>query len=134
MDSLARQAYSTVNRAKGSFTAPLPTAAHLGAAFYPGKATLTVGTSMGLNEAPGNLSRVPSLYAGAEYRLGGRFALPVRTGVRVGGQGALTLGFGFGLHTPLYDFDLSFAATPKTDIMGAGGRYMLALSLGTFRF
>jgi hypothetical protein len=74
------------------------------------------------------------LYAGAEYRLGGRFAIPVRTGVRVGGAGALTVGFGFGIHTPIYDLDISLAATPKTDVLGAGGRYMIGLSLGTFRF
>lgn len=135
LDSLAREAYAQVERDDNGFASALPTAAHVGGTwFVTPKATVAVGSSMGLNQAPGNLSRVPSLYAGAEYRLGGRFALPLRSGIRLGGQGALTVGFGLGLETPVYDFGLSVAATPKTDVLGAGGRYMVALSIGTVRF
>ncbi len=135
LDSLAREAYAGVARDLSGFTSALPAAAHVGGTwFITRKATLAAGSSVALNRAPGSLSHQPSFYAGAEYRLGGRVALPLRTGLRMGGEGALTVGFGLGLETPVYDFGLSVAATPKTDVLGAGGRYMVALSVGTFRF
>ncbi|RMF54259.1 MAG: hypothetical protein D6746_14660, partial [Bacteroidetes bacterium] len=90
------------------------------------RATVNMGLSVALNEAPGNLTRKPSVYTGGEYRLG---PVPLRAGVRLGGDGAMTLGVGLGLRTPVYEFGLSVAATPKSDVMGAGGRYVVALSL-----
>ncbi|GIV61263.1 MAG: hypothetical protein KatS3mg044_0129 [Rhodothermaceae bacterium] len=126
LDSLARDAYDEVNRVYGRFTTSLPTAFHFGTAWYHGRATVNMGLSVALNEAPGNLTRKPSVYTGGEYRLG---PVPLRAGVRLGGDGAMTLGVGLGLRTPVYEFGLSVAATPKSDVMGAGGRYVVALSL-----
>ncbi|QXD15034.1 hypothetical protein GQ464_016750 [Rhodocaloribacter litoris] len=126
LDSLARDAYDEVHRVHGGFSTALPAAFHFGSAWYKGRTTLNMGLSMALNDAPGNPTRKPSFHAGIEHRLG---PVPLRTGVRYGGDGALTIGAGLGLRTRAYEFGLSVAATPKTDMMGHGGRYTLALSL-----
>ncbi len=126
LDSLARDAYGSVNRARGGFSTSLPTALHFGSAWYFGRLTMNMGVSKALNDAPGNLTRKPSFYAGGEYRLG---PFPLRAGVRYGGNGALTVGGGIGLRTRIYEFGIAVSASPKSDTMGAGGRYSVALSL-----
>ncbi len=132
IDSLARTAYEETVSVPGSFTTALPTRMHMGSTLRAlrGKALLTAGGSVALNTAPGNVSRNPSMHVGAEYRLGGRvFRLPVRAGAQIGGSGALTLAFGFGIHIGPYRMDLGVAATPSTTGGGQGGRYVVGASL-----
>ena len=134
-ESLIEDAYEEVDRTKGSFSTSLPSAFHAGGSWHVRRGLFVVnaGTSIGLNKAAGNLSRRPSLYAGAELHPGRRFSFPIRTGFRVAGSGALTLGFGFGIQTPVYDLSIGVAATPSTTLLGGGGRYTVGLSLATFR-
>lgn len=130
LDSLARETYEEVITEVGSFSSTLPTALHLGGRFAPfSKLSFTGGTSIPMNRAAGNISRKPSIYAGTEYILGGSFGVPLRAGVHLGGSGALALAAGFGIRTPVYDFDLGFVATPYTNSIGSGGRYSVSLSL-----
>ena len=134
-NGLVEDAYEEVTRRKGSFKSSLPAAFHAGGSWHVKRGLFVVnaGTSIGLNKAAGNLSRKPSLHLGAELHPGRRFSFPIRTGVRVGGGGALTLGFGFGIQTPVYDLSIGVAATPNSTLMGGGGRYAVGLSLATFR-
>ena len=137
LDSLARIAYEESTTEAGSFKAQLPTRIHAGASFrlLGGKATVSTGGSVAANTAPGNVSRNPSLHVGGEYRLGGRaFNVPLRGGVQVGGSGALTLAFGFGIHAGPYRMELGVAATPTTTSVGQGGRYMVGASLVNLSF
>jgi hypothetical protein len=133
--SLIEDAYEEVDRKKGRFTSYLPAAFHAGGSWHAlrGLFVVNAGTSMGLNKAAGNMTRKPSLHLGAEFHPGRRYSIPIRTGVRVGGGGALTFGFGFGLQTPVYDLSIGLAATPKTSLLGGGGRYMVGVSLANFR-
>ena len=126
LDSLAREAYDDVNRAPGGFSTSLPTALHFGSAWYFGRLSMNMGLSKALNDAPGNLTQKASFHAGGEYRLG---PFPLRAGFRFGGNGALTIGGGIGLRTGVYEFGIAVSASPKSDTMGAGGRYSVALSL-----
>ncbi len=126
LDSLAHDAYDSVLRTRGGFSTRLPSALHVGGAWYYGRATLNAGFSKALNDAPGNLSLAPIYHAGLEYRLG---PVPLRAGFRYGGDGALTVAGGIGLRTRVYEFGIGLSATPRSDMMGAGGRYTVALSL-----
>ncbi len=131
LDSLARDVYDAVNRSREGFSTSLPTAFHFGSAWHLGALTMNMGLTKALNDAPGNLTRKASFHAGGEYRLG---PVPLRAGFRFGGNGALTLAGGLGLRTGVYEFGIAFAATPKSDTMGAGGRYSVALSLVNIHF
>jgi len=130
LDSLSRNAYQEINRAVGNFSTNLPTALHLGTALYGCHATLNAGMSMGLNTAPGNLSKTPSFYTGGEYRLG---PIPIRGGIRLGGDGALMVAGGIGLQAGFYEFGISVAGTPRSNSLGTGGRYSVAISMVNIR-
>ena len=134
-ETLIDDAYDEVERTEGDFTTYMPAAFHAGGTWHAMKGLFVVnaGTSIGLNKAAGNLSRRPSLYLGGEFHPGRRFSFPIRTGVRVGGNGALTMGFGFGIQTPVYDFSIGLAGTPKSTLLGGGARYMVGVSALTFR-
>ncbi|NNE35702.1 MAG: hypothetical protein HKN13_10720 [Rhodothermales bacterium] len=132
LDSLARTAYEETESVPGSFKTSLPTRLHVGSSWsmLRGKALLTAGGSVAANTVPGNVSRNPSMHVGAEYQIGGRFfSMPVRGGVQIGGSGAMTLAFGFGVHIGPYRMDLGVAATPTTTTGGQGGRYIVGASL-----
>ncbi len=134
LDSLARDTYEEVITEFGAFNSPLATSFHLGGRFSPlSKLSITGGTSIPLNDSAGNVTRKPSLYAGTEYILGGSFGIPLRAGVHLGGAGALALAAGFGIRTPVYDFDIGFVATPYTNSLGSGGRYSVSLSLANIK-
>ncbi len=134
-ETLLDDSYDEVDRKKGSFTTYLPAAFHAGGTWHAMKGlfVLNAGTSIGLTTSAGNLSRRPSLYLGGEYHPGRRFSFPIRTGIRIGGGGALTMGFGFGIQTPVYDFSVGLAGTPKSTLLGGGARYMVGVSALTFR-
>jgi hypothetical protein len=136
IDSLASGTYDRVDKNYGAFVTALPTAVHFGAAWVSpaGRLVVAGGTSTPIAPSAVQVATPPELHAGIEYTLGGRVRVPVRAGLFVGGSSALTLGFGLGLHTPRYDIDVGLAASPRTDIMGAGGRYTAAVSAVTFRF
>jgi hypothetical protein len=136
VDSLASGTYDRVRKDYGAFVATLPTAVHFGAAWVSpdGRLVVAGGTSTPVTSSVVQVSMPPELHVGAEYSVGGRVRVPVRAGVFVGGSSALTFGFGFGLHTPHYDVDLGLAASPRTDIVGSGGRYTAAVSAVTLRF
>lgn len=133
--TLVEDAYDEVERTKGDFKTQLPTAFHAGGSWHALKGLFVVnaGTSVALNQAAGNLSRKPSFHLGTEFHPGRRFSFPIRTGIRFGGGGALTAAFGFGIQTPVYDLSIGVAATPKTSLLGGGGRYMIGVSLVNFR-
>ncbi|MFK7845080.1 MAG: DUF5723 family protein [Rhodothermales bacterium] len=133
--TLVEDAYDEVERTQGAFKTKLPTAFHAGGSWHALKGLFVVnaGTSVALNQAAGNLSRKPSFHLGTEFHPGRRYSFPIRTGIRFGGDGALTAAFGFGIQTPVYDLSIGVAATPKTSLLGGGGRYMVGLSLVNFR-
>jgi hypothetical protein len=135
IDSLASGTYDQVERAYAPFTAALPTAIHFGAAWIApgGRLTLTGGTSAPISSSVVQVASPPELHVGVEYSLGGSVRVPLRTGLFVGGSSALTLGIGIGIHTSHYDFDIGIAASPRTDIIGAGGRYTGGVSALTIR-
>lgn len=133
--TLVEDAYEDVERTKGSFTSYLPGAFHASGSYHAlrGLFVVNAGTSIGLNQAAGNMTRKPSFHLGTEFHPGRRYSFPIRTGIRVGGGGAMTVGFGFGIQTPVYDLSIGVAASPKTDLLGGGGRYMFGVSLANFR-
>ena len=135
LDSLASNAYDDVTKELGGFSTPLPTALHVGGMIklVGGRMKVTGGSSVSLNNGPSNVSRAPSFYVGGEFRPGKALAFPLRAGVRVAGNGAATIGAGFGIETPVYDFNLGVAMTPFSDWLGAGGRYQVSLSLLNLR-
>ncbi len=135
VDSLASQAYDDVDREYNPFTAVLPATLHLGAAWMSagGRATLTGGASAPLFASPVRPSTLPDVHLGAQYAVGGKVRVPLRAGVLLGGSSAITFSFGFGVHSPRFDFDIGLAATPLTDLMGAGARYAAAVSAITVR-
>ena len=126
LDSLATDQYRETVHDESGFSTSLPAALHLGAAYRLGRATFSLGASIPLNDALGNLSGTASSAVGVELQFG---PLRLRTGARVGGNGALTLGGGIGLRTRVYEFGLGVSATPRTDMLGSGGRAAVALSL-----
>ncbi len=136
VDSLARDAYGTVEREDISFTTAAAAVFHSGGTVYFANrlGALSAGTSVPLNRAAGNLTRRPSAYVGTEYRLGRRYGIPLRAGVRIGGVSALSMAVGVGFHTPLWEFGLSAAATPSSEAAGGGMRLTVGASLLTFRF
>lgn len=137
VDSLARIAYEETTTVDGSFRTSLPTRIHVGSAWHfgKGKGLLSAGGSVAANTAPGNVSRNPSMHVGSEYKLGSaRFNVPVRGGVQIGGSGAITLAFGFGVHLGPYRMDIGVAATPSTTSAGQGGRYLIGASLMNLTF
>ncbi len=135
LTSLVEDTYETYERWPGAFTTSLPTVMHAGVSWHKmdGRLVLNGGSSMALNTEAGNMSRAPSLHAGLSFSPGRRYSIPLRTGVRVGGGGAMTFGFGFGILTPVYDINIGLAATPKSQLVGGGARYMLALSVMNIR-
>jgi len=46
----------------------------------------------------------------------------------VGGNGALTMGGGIGIHSRAYEFGFGVSATPKSNALGSGGRAAIAFS------
>lgn len=92
------------------------------------------GTFNPLNAATGNLTRRLSGYLGMEYRLGRRYGIPLRAGVRVGGMGAVSMAVGIGFHTPIWEFGLSAAATPSSEVAGGGMLLTVGASVLTFWF
>ena len=134
LEELADEAYTEIRRTRRPFYSGLPTAFHFGAVWrvpnWP--ARLNAGTSVAFNDVAGNVTRAPAVYAGGEYRFGGRYALPIRGGVRVGGLSALNLGAGVGLVTPFGALDVGLSATPYSDWWGRGGRYTAGFSLTVF--
>ena len=135
VDSLFTNVYDAATREAGAFTTGLPAAMHAGGSWTvaKGKVIVNAGTSLALNNTAGNMSRIPSLHFGTEVKTGRRYAFPLRTGVRIGGGGAATFGFGFGIMTPGYDLNIGIAATPWSNVLGKGGRYMLGVSLVNIR-
>ena len=136
LDSLARDAYGQTTRSVGSFARPLPTAIHAGAGtrVLGQRGRVDFGTSLPLNRAIGHTSRDPRLHVGFEYTFGRKAAIPVRTGLQVGGSGAVTLGLGFGIEAGPYAFSIAIAGSPRSDVLGAGGRYAVGVSALEFRF
>lgn len=134
VEELADEAYTEIRRDRRRFYSGLPAALHLGAVWrVPDRpARLNAGTSVAFNDVTGNVTRAPALYAGGEYRFGGRYAFPVRSGFRVGGLSALSLSLGTGLETPFGALDAGFSATPYSDWLGRGVRYTAGLSLTVF--
>lgn len=136
MDSLADDAYGTVDRKNVSFMTSTPAAVHAGGTLYFNEqlGALSVGTSVPLNGAAGNMTRRPSAYVGLEYRLGRRYGIPIRAGVRAGGMSAVSTAIGIGFHTPLWEFAVSAAATPSSEAVGGGMQLTAGISLLTLRF
>lgn len=134
IEELADDAYTEFRRERRRFVSGLPAALHLGAVWHaPARpARLNAGTSVAFNDVAGNVTRVPAVYAGGEYRFGGRYALPVRSGVRIGGLSALSLSLGTGVETPFGALDIGLSATPYSDWLGRGGRYTAGFSLTVF--
>lgn len=136
LDSLAEDAYGTVDRSDASFITSTPAAFHTGGTLYFNDklGAVSAGTSLPLNRSNGNMTSRPSVYLGMEYRLGRRYGIPLRAGVRAGGMNALTTAVGIGIHTPLWEFAISAAATPSSETAGGGMQLSLGASLLTFRF
>ncbi len=135
IDSLASAAYDSVARSSGAITTGLAASLHLGASWTSsnGKMTVAAGTSAPLYASPVRPSTFPQVHVGGEYQIGGAFRVPLRAGVRVGGASAMTLSFGFGIHTRHYDFDIGVAASPRSDFVGDGARFMAGVSAITVR-
>lgn len=136
LDSLARDAYGeSISEAK-PFKRSLPTAIHVGFGhqIFAMRGRIDVGTTLPVNKAIGHTSRDPRLHVGFEYSLGRAVRIPLRTGFQVGGSGALALGFGFGIEAGPYAFTLGVSGSPRSDWLGAGGRYAVAVSALEFRF
>ena len=137
IDSLARDAYEETVETRASFSRQLPAAANVGVSHrvLGVRGTLDVGASVPLNRAIGQASREPRLHVGLAYRLGdGSVRVPLRAGLQFGGSGAIALGFGFGVETGSYAFSLGLAGSPRSDILGGGGRYAVSVSALQFRF
>lgn len=131
VDSLARAAYQDVQRDRSGFSSGLPAALNVDGTWDRGRYTLNGGATVGLNSEAGAVSPSPAVYAGGEVRLG---LVPLRAGLRFGGNHALTLAGGLGLYISHYRFDIGASVTPSTSALGAGARYAIGLSLATVRF
>lgn len=133
LDAQARNAYEDVNRASDGFATSLPTTAHVGATWVPLDWTTVVGgLSMGLAGRKELAPRTPALHVGTEMRP--LRVLPLRGGVRLGGNRAAMLSLGTGVDTRRYSIGIGVAFSPSSDLLGGGGRYSVALSLATVRF
>jgi len=130
-DSLARAAYGDVEREREAFSTRLPSTLHLGGTWARDQFTLSGGATVGLSGTTGAVRAAPSARLGGEYRLG---PIPIRAGVRVGGQQAVTLSGGVGVQTGGFRIDLGLSATPSTSTLGRGGHYAVGLSLASVRF
>lgn len=136
IDSMASQTYEDVDARTAGFVSALPGALHLGGRWAPaGPGTYLVGgLSVGLAR-PGGRTRTPSAYLGGQYRLGGeRFYLPLRAGVRVGGERALGLSLGTGLRAGAYELGVGATVTPYSDLAGGGYELAVATALVTVHF
>ncbi len=97
-----------------SFTSSLPTALHIGASLqldkaafitnFPGQLLLAADMHFGFNEEPGN-TKTPRFALGAEYRPVD--AIPIRTGISIGGRERFTWSLGLGINTPVWDLDFA---------------------------
>ncbi len=97
-----------------SFTSSLPTALHIGASLqldksafvssFPGQLLLAVDMHFGFNDEPGN-SKSPRFAVGAEYRPVN--AIPIRTGISLGGRERFQWSLGLGINTPVWDLDFA---------------------------
>ena len=121
-----KDAFHTIDTARGEFSTPLPTALRFGVSLdcdkvaalsmLPSRLVLAMEYRQGLTESLGN-SIVPRAAVGMEYR--GLTWLPVRTGLALGGGDAprWTFGFGFDLHTWTIDFatdNFGMVMTPRS--------------------
>jgi len=113
-----RQQDSVKNAFKGdthdttSFKSSLPGALNVGAAFqvdeapfithFPGKLLVAADIHFGFNNEPGN-SKTPRFSLGTEYRPIG--AIPIRTGISIGGRERFSWALGIGINTPIWDLD-----------------------------
>jgi hypothetical protein len=131
VDSLARAAYEDVSRDRSSFTTGLPTTLSASGTWTHDEFMVNGGVMLGLNSRAGGMSATPAAHVGGTVLLG---PVPIRTGVRVGGDAAVTVAGGVGLQTDRYSFDIGITATPSSSTLGSGARYALALSLATVRF
>jgi hypothetical protein len=97
-----------------SFTSSLPTALHIGASLqldkaafittFPGQLLLAADLHFGFNEEPGN-TKTPRFALGAEYRPVN--AIPIRTGISIGGRERFQWSLGLGINTPVWDLDFA---------------------------
>lgn len=131
VDSLAQAAYDTVSRDRSSFTTGLPTTLNVNGTWVRDWFVVNGGVMLGLNDQAGGMSTTPAVHAGGTVFLG---PVPIRAGVRVGGEAAMTVAGGVGVQAGAYRFDLGVTATPSSSTLGGGARYAVALSLATIRF
>ena len=95
-----------------SFKTSLPGAMHIGAALqvdeapfvshFPGKLLIAADLHFGFNNEPGN-STSPRFSLGTEYRPVN--AIPIRTGISIGGRERFSWSLGLGINTPVWDLD-----------------------------
>lgn len=107
-----KNAFKGETRDTSSFSSQLPTAMHIGAALqldkapfvsnFPGQLLIAADLHFGFNEQPGNTT-TPRFSLGAEYRP--VKALPIRTGISVGGRERFSWSLGLGVNTPVWDLD-----------------------------
>ena len=109
-----KNAFKGETRDTTSFTSSLPTALHIGASLqldkaafigkFPGQLLLAADLHFGFNEEPGN-TKTPRFALGAEYRPIG--AIPIRTGISIGGRERFQWSLGIGINTPIWDLDFA---------------------------
>jgi Family of unknown function (DUF5723) len=109
-----KNAFKGEKRDTTSFTSSLPTALHIGASlqldqaafitYFPGQLLLAVDLHFGFNEEPGN-TKIPRFALGAEYRPIN--AIPIRTGISIGGRERFQWSLGLGINTPVWDLDFA---------------------------
>jgi hypothetical protein len=97
-----------------AFTSSLPMALHIGASLqldkaafitnFPGQLVLAADLHFGFNEEPGN-TKTPRFALGAEYRPIN--AIPIRTGISIGGRERFQWSLGLGINTPVWDLDFA---------------------------
>ena len=131
VDSLARATYEDVSRDRSSFTTGLPTTLSASGTWAREGLVVNGGVTLGLNSRAGGMSASPAAHVGGTVFLG---PVPIRTGVRIGGDAAVTVAGGVGLRTSRYSFNIGVTATPNSSTLGSGARYAVALSLATIRF
>ena len=109
-----KNAFKGETRDTTSFTSSLPTAMHIGASLqldkaafiskFPGQLLIAADLHFGFNEEPGN-TKTPRFALGAEYRPVN--AIPIRTGISIGGRERFQWSFGLGINTPIWDLDFA---------------------------
>ena len=97
-----------------SFKTSLPTALHIGASLqldkaafitkFPGQLVVAADLHFGFNEEPGN-SKTPRFALGVEYRPIN--AIPIRSGISIGGRERFQWSLGLGVNTPVWDLDFA---------------------------